>query len=183
MIFTFLLYSLINIFWNSSYEVTNGIQISLLVFVAWMLGRELDPDTHLTAELIAVFTLIYSIFLFSNTKFELMTGLLILVLMRMVTRVVGIAFRAPDLLFVLLVGIYAGYTQSWYLLFAVGIAFIYEAVLHKQNPKAFIFSFTALVLSVFFASKKSYRYWYCTSRIICCYLGDDRFFHYKRTYL
>jgi hypothetical protein len=122
-----------------------GIGAGLAVFLAWALGRELDPDHDLSAFVGAALWL--AAMLFSDTP-SLMVILWLLLVLRLVNRTVGLPAKPLDSLGVLGLGAWLTWQGYWMVGLVTAIAFLLDGLLSPPLRTQLFLSGLAFVATV-----------------------------------
>jgi hypothetical protein len=122
-----------------------GISAGLAVFLAWALGRELDPDHDLSAFVAAGLALV-GLLLFDLPN--LMALFWILLLLRMVNRTTGLPARILDSLLILGFGSWLTWQRSWIYGLMTGLAFFLDSRLSPPHRRHLFFAGIALLAMV-----------------------------------
>jgi hypothetical protein len=122
-----------------------GIAAGFAVFLAWALGRELDPDHDLSAFVAAGWALIGVLFLDLPSIIVL---LWILLLVRIVNRTVGLPARIFDSL--LMLGLAGWFTLqgSWIVGLMTALAFFLDGQLSPPHRRQLLFAGIAFLVTV-----------------------------------
>lgn len=121
-----------------------GVSGGLAVFLAWALGRELDPDHDLSAFVGTGLMLISLLF------FELPNLLVlfwVLVLLRIVNRTVGLPARIVDSLLILGLGGWLTWQRNWMYGLMTAVAFLLDARLSPPHSRHSLFAGVALLVT------------------------------------
>lgn len=119
-----------------------GISAGLAVFLAWALGRELDPDHDLSAFVAAGLALI-GLLLFDLP--DLMALFWMLLFLRMVNRTTGLPARILDSLLILGLGSWLTWQSSWIYGLMTGLAFLLDSRLSSPHRRHLFFAGIALL--------------------------------------
>jgi hypothetical protein len=122
-----------------------GIGAGLAVFLAWALGRELDPDHDLSAFVGAGLSLVG--LLFSDAR-SLMVILWLLLVLRLVNRTVGLPAKPLDSLGVLGLGAWLTWQGDWIVGLVTAGAFLLDGLLSPALRTHLFVSGLALVATV-----------------------------------
>jgi len=118
-----------------------------LVLLAWIIGRELDPDYDYSAFLASVIAFA-GFWLFEPTQIALWPMLLTILVARMINRSVGPAAYLIDSIGVLAVIGLVAFTGDWPVALLGAGAFLLDAVLPQPNRRHFVFAILAIVLVI-----------------------------------
>jgi len=122
-----------------------GLGAAVSVFLAWALGRELDPDHPLSA-FVAAGLALAGLFLFHLP--ELLPLFWMLVLLRIVDRSVGLPARIWDSLGLLALGAWLGWQGTWIYGPITAVAFLLDAVLPPTGRRQLILAVVALLFAI-----------------------------------
>jgi len=122
-----------------------GISAGLAVFLAWALGRELDPDHDLSA-FVATGLALIGLLLFDLPN--LMALFWMLLLLRMVNRTTGLPAQILDSLLILGLGSWLTWQRSWIYGLMTGLAFLLDSRLSSPHRQHLFFAGIALLASV-----------------------------------
>ena len=119
-----------------------GINAGLVVFLAWALGRELDPDHELSAFVGAGLSLA-GLLLFGSPALLALAWMLLA--LRMVNRTTGLPAKIQDSLGILGLGLWLTWQESWVYGLATAIAFFLDSRLFRPHPRHLAFAGLALL--------------------------------------
>jgi len=122
-----------------------GIAAGLAVFLAWALGRELDPDHDLSAFVAAGLALI-GLLAFNLPNLSLLFWMLVLV--RIVNHTVGLPARILDSLLMLGLGSWLALQGNWIYGLMTALAFFLDSQLSPPHRRHLLFAGIALVATV-----------------------------------
>jgi hypothetical protein len=126
-------------------SLTWGISVAFSVFLAWALGRELDPDHDLSAFAAAGLALVGTlIFDLPN----IMTLLWILLLMRILNRTIGLPAKVLDSLSILGLAAWLTIQQGWVYGVVTTAAFLLDSLLSSAQRRHLLFAAFALMITV-----------------------------------
>lgn len=126
------------------HAVLQGLGAGLAVFLAWALGRELDPDHDPSALLASGFSFA-SFFIWGVPGLLILFWLLMAV--RMINRTTGLAPTILDSLVFLGIGLWMSYQGNWMVGLLTPIVFLLESLLPQGKKLQFFFAALAAVLS------------------------------------
>lgn len=137
--------------WNQGDELESALPSGLvaggLVLLAWIIGRELDPDYDYSAFLASTFAFA-GFWLFEPTQVALWPMVLTIIVARMINRSVGPAAYLIDSVGVLAIIGLVTFTGDWPVALLGAGAFLLDAVLPEPNRRHFIFAILTLVLVI-----------------------------------
>lgn len=113
-----------------------------MVVLAWVLGRELDPDDEYAAFVGSLLALIGVLLLGSGS---LLAGLWLVQVLRMVNRTTGLPARFTDSLLVLALGLWMTYQGGWIYGAVTALAFGLDARLPEGERRQFLFAGVAVI--------------------------------------
>lgn len=119
-----------------------GVNAGLSVFLAWALGRELDPDHALSAFVGAGLSLA-GLLVFGPPALLALAWMLLA--LRLVNRSTGLAARILDSLGLLGLGLWLTWQESWIYGLATAIAFFLDSRLFPPHPRHLGFAVLALL--------------------------------------
>ena len=122
-----------------------GIEVGLVLFLAWALGRELDPDHDLSAFVGAGLLLLALLVLIPPS---LLLILWVLLVLRTVNRTVGLPAKILDSLTVFGLGIWLTWQGIWIAGFLTAIAFLLDGLLAPPLRRHLFASGLSLVITV-----------------------------------
>jgi hypothetical protein len=125
--------------------VSWGISAGLTVFIAWALGRELDPDHDLSAFFAAGLALI-GLFLFDLPS--LMALFWMILLLRVVNRTTGLPAKMLDSLLMLGLGSWLTWQGGWIYGLMTGLAFFLDSRLSPPHRRHLLLAVVALLATV-----------------------------------
>ena len=129
-----------------------GLMAGTSVFFSWAIGREIDPDNPLSAFIQIPFTIGGMIY-FGTPNIILLFSLMLL--LRLVSRSVGLYCRISDSIVVLIVCSIASIFFSWIIGVAMAVTFLADGILYKPLKRHFIFSAIGFAVSIFSIIKGS----------------------------
>jgi hypothetical protein len=119
-----------------------GVNAGLAVFLAWALGRELDPDHELSAFVGAGLSLAGRVLFGAPALLALAWMLLAL---RLVNRSTGLPAKIQDTLGFLGLGLWLTWQESWVYGLATTIAFFLDSRLFRPHPRHLGFAVLTLL--------------------------------------
>jgi hypothetical protein len=119
-----------------------GVSAGLAVFLAWALGRELDPDHELSAFVGAGLSLAGRLLFGAPALLALAWMLLAL---RLVNRTTGLPAKIQDSLGLLGLGLWLTWQESWVYGLATTMAFFLDSRLFRPQPRHLGFAVLALL--------------------------------------
>jgi hypothetical protein len=122
-----------------------GVNAGLAVFLAWALGRELDPEHELSAFVGAGLSLAGLLLFGSPALLPLVWMLLAL---RMVNRTTGLPAKIQDSVGVLGLGLWLEWHESWIYGMTTTLAFLLDSRLYPPHHRHLAFAGAALVGTV-----------------------------------
>jgi hypothetical protein len=125
--------------------VSWGISAGLTVFLAWALGRELDPDHDLSAFFAAGLALI-GLLLFDLPS--LMALFWMTILLRVVNRTTGLPARILDSLLMLGLGSWLTWQGGWIYGLMTGLAFFLDSRLSPPHRRHLLLAVVAFLATV-----------------------------------
>jgi hypothetical protein len=125
-----------------------GIEVGLVLFLAWALGRELDPD-HDLAAFVGV-GLVLVTMLFANPP-SLLLVLWLLLVLRTVNRTVGLPAKLVDSLAVLSLGVWLTLQGIWLAGLVTAIAFLLDGLLMPPLRRHLVASGLSFIIMVVLA--------------------------------
>ena len=131
--------------WFLDESIRDGINTFFVVFLAWALTRELDPDHPLSA-FVAVAIVLWGFFSFGIPTYIALFFMLLAV--RIINRSVGFAATLFDSLIVGGLGIYLLVNESWVYLIPLGIAYLLDAILWEGRLSQLVFAWFALAATI-----------------------------------
>lgn len=137
--------------WVGSMEFWPGLLwsggASIAVFVAWGLGRELDPDYEASAFLAAAFTSIFSFY-------QPLPGLLFIIVwmmsVRMLVRTTGMPAKTTDGVIIFLLGALLVLDEQIFTGLALTLLFTADALLEKPLKRQLIFALGILGITILY---------------------------------
>jgi hypothetical protein len=126
-------------------SATWGIAAGLGIFLAWALGRELDPDHDLSAFVGAGLALLGLVF-FGLPDLGLLFW--VLVLMRIVNRAVGLPAKLTDSLLFVGLGGWLTWQGNWVFGLMTALAFFLDSRLSRPHRRHLFFAGIAFVVTV-----------------------------------
>lgn len=112
-------------------SVIFGLGAGVFTFLAWSIGREIDPDHNLTAYVAAVLAVLA---IFNRGLPDLLATFSFIPLLRVVNRTTGLPPRLTDALaLVVLAGLTTAVTGYWMIGIAISLAFLFDALLPQPN--------------------------------------------------
>jgi len=125
--------------------VSWGIAAGLAVFLAWALGRELDPDHDLSAFVAAGLALI-GLLLFDSPS--LLALFWMLVLLRILNRTFGLPARILDSVLLLGLGSWLTWQGNWSYGLMTALAFFLDSRLSSPHRRHLFFAAVGLLVTV-----------------------------------
>jgi hypothetical protein len=119
-----------------------GVNAGLAVFLAWALGRELDPEHESSAFVGSGLALAGSLLLGAPGLLVLLWLLLVL---RLVNQTTGLPAKIQDSLAVLGLGLWLTWQESWVYGLATSLAFFLDSRLHPPHIRHVAFAGAALL--------------------------------------
>ena len=119
-----------------------GVSAGLAVFLAWALGRELDPDHERSAFVGAGLSLAGRVFFGTPALLALAWILLVL---RLVNRSTGLQAKIQDSLGILGLGLWLTWQESWVYGLATTLAFFLDSRLFRPHARHLGFAVLALL--------------------------------------
>lgn len=123
-----------------------GINAGALVFITWVLTRELDPDDNAAALVALVLSGVASLLL-GVPGLMFLGSMLLIMLARIVNRTVGPAPRPGDSLVILVLGGAAALVDFWGFGLVLALAFALDAVLVEPVARHRILAVLALLIA------------------------------------
>lgn len=119
-----------------------AFQAAAMVGLAWVLGRELDPD-HEYAAFVGVPLALVGVWLLGPGS--ILAGVWLVQILRMVNRTAGLAAKLTDSLVVLAFCLWTVYQGGWVYGAVTALAFALDALLPQGNRRQLLFAALALV--------------------------------------
>jgi hypothetical protein len=135
-----------------------AFQANLSVFLAWALGREVDPDDNATALLAAPLSL--GVFVWQGS-FDWLVIVLLLMLLRVGNHICGKSPKPADGLLLLGLCAYLCWQGHYLLGFTAALVFLADARLSMPNDKSLWYALLALllgILGIFFSVNDLYSF-------------------------
>lgn len=137
-------------------SLTWGISVAFSFFLAWALGRELDPDHDLSAFAAAGLTLVGTlIFDLPN----IMTLFWILLLMRLLNRTVGLPAGVLDSLSILGLAAWLTIQGGWVYGLVTTAAFLLDSLLSSAQKRHLLFAAFAFMITIVSLGLNSSSFW------------------------
>lgn len=114
-----------------------GAQAGLVVFLAWALCRELDPD-HALAAFVAAGLALGGLFLWGLPHFTVLLWLILI--LRLINRTMGLPAGILDSLTVLGLGIWLSLQGNWAYGVVTAVAFLLDSQLSIRAPRQLVFA-------------------------------------------
>ena len=134
---------LTGVVWGES--LSWGFRAGLTVFLAWALGRELDPDRAMTAFVGAALTLI-SIFFWGIPNLGSLFW--ILLALRVVNRTTGMSATLLDSLGFLGLGGWLTFQGNWGIGLLTALAFFLDGWMDEEDRRSWIFAALGVIVTV-----------------------------------
>lgn len=119
-----------------------AFQAAAMAGLAWVLGRELDPD-HEYAAFVGVPLVLAGMLLLGPGS--ILAGLWLIMVLRLLTRSAGVRVPVTDPLIVLAFGLWMTYQGGWVYGVVTALAFALDALLPQGERRQFLFAALALV--------------------------------------
>jgi hypothetical protein len=128
-------------------SVLVGLGAALAVFLAWAIGREIDPDHPVTANGAAILGLL-AVLVWEVPDLLALAG--VLLAMRVVNRTTGLKPTIPDVIVLVAIsGILAAVNERRIIGFVATIAFLMDAYLPRPNrPQSLIYAGVTLAVTI-----------------------------------
>lgn len=133
-----------------------GLWAAGSVFLAWALGRELDPDANFSAYVAAVMALLAYGVVGSPMLWPVLA---LMMLARITTRVVGVAALAADYGYVVMVAALALGSGGGMVAWVVVVGLLYQAALNHYRRWALSWAGVALAMGVYALMLPTEREW------------------------
>lgn len=122
-----------------------AVQASLSVFLAWALGREVDPDVNSTAFLAVPLSLTA---FYYNGSFQWLVLLAFLIILRITSHICGQSLKLTDAIFSLGLCAYLCWQGHVLMGFAFAAAFLADSRLAPVNPSSQWYALIALLIAL-----------------------------------
>lgn len=119
-----------------------AILAAAMVVLAWVVGRELDPD-HEYSAFVGPLLALAGVLVFGSGS--LLVGLWLVQVLRVVNRTSGLPARVTDSLIVLALGLWMSYQGGWVYGAVTVLAFGLDALLPEGQPHQWAFAGLALI--------------------------------------
>ncbi len=144
-----------------------GLNATLAAVLAWMLGREIEPERKVVANLSALAATVLFYFALPNGQLLTLEILIVALCMRMISRPTGFKFTCWDLTIIwALLLLSAFLTGSWMLVIFVGIAYAIDWLIPEGNKIAAIFMIGTILLTLWIMGWKGVESWHVEANLV-----------------